>query len=132
MTDLTERRLGWGFGLLGAVLIGVGGLVALIASAADLVTSRMPGAAFLGATALVLLVLAGLAFVFAYLGYHTWSDRPLVSGVLLVVIAAVAWAALGFGANVFAVIGALFVFLAGVLYIVGPAVHGAKTALSTA
>jgi hypothetical protein len=132
MSDLTERRLGWGFGLLGSVLIGVGGLLALIAGVADLIRGHNGGALGWGTTAIVLFVLAALAYFFVYLGHRTWSDRPLVSGVLLIVIAAVGWAALGLGANVLALVGALFVFLAGVLYMIVPAIDGARRVLAPA
>jgi hypothetical protein len=131
MTDLTERRLGWGFGLLGAVLIVVGGLVAVIVAVADAVTGHSSGALALGTSAVVLFVVGALAAFFAYLGYRSWSDRPLVCGVLLVVIAVVGLLALGLGANVVALVGALFVFLAGVLYAVGPTIDGARRALAT-
>jgi hypothetical protein len=132
MTDVTERRLGWGFGLLGAALIAVGAVVMGIAGIADAVEGRSADALAAGSFALVLLVAAALAGLFAHLGYRAWSDRPLVSGILLVVVAVVGWAALGLGANVFALVGALFVFLAGVLYVLGPAIDGARRVLAPA
>lgn len=131
MTELTERKLGWGFGLLGAALMAVAGILSLAFAAFDVAAGRTTGAMNSGTEALLLLVIAGLALLFAYLGHGTWSGQPLASGVLLVVIAALAWGVLGLGANVVALIGALFVFLAGVLYLVGPAVQGVKT-LATA
>lgn len=130
MTELTERRLGWGFGITGAVLVGLGGLLALLTAAFNLVGSHWGRAAFWGSTAVALFVLAGLAFFFAYLGYRSWSDRPVVCGVILVLLAVVGWIALGLGANVLALVGGLFVFLAGVLYLVEPAIRGFRGAIS--
>ena len=120
MTDLTERRLGFMFGLLGGALIALGGLVSLVASAADMFVGRMFAAANAGSLGLVLFVVGGLALLFSWLGRRNWKDRPLVSGVMLVVIAAIGWGVLGFGANLIALIGAIFVFLAGILYLVEP------------
>ncbi len=132
MADLTERRLGWGFGLLGAVLIVVGAIVSLVTMVADFALRSSNVAVAMGTTAVLLFVVGGLAGFFAYLGYKTWSDRPIVSGILLVVVAAIGWVVLGMGTNVIALVGALFVFLAGVLYLIGPAVQGARHALATA
>lgn len=127
MTELTERRLGWGFGLLGAALIAIAAVVSLAFAIADVAIGRGGGAIVMSTEALLLLVVGGLALFFAYLGHRTWSDRPIVSGVLLIVIAAVGWGVLGLGDSVIALVGALFVFLAGVLYLVGPAIQSAKT-----
>lgn len=132
MTDWTESRLGWGFGLLGAALIVVGGLVALVGAVADIIGRHLGAAAALGTSTIVLFVVGALAFFFAYLGHRAWSDRPLVSGILLIVIAVVGWAALGLGANVVALIGGLFVFLAGVLFLVRPVLDGARRAIAPA
>ena len=120
MTNLTERKLGYGFGLLGGLLIALGGIVALIAGAADLVTGRVMGGASMMSDAVVLFVIGALAAFFAYLGSHGWSDHPITSGVLLVVIALLGWGLLGLGANVVALVGGIFVFLAGLLYLVEP------------
>jgi hypothetical protein len=131
MTDLTERRLGFGFGLLGGALIALGGLVSLVAGAADMIVGHTFAAASAGSLAIVLFVVGGLALLFSWLGHRNWKDRPLVSGVMLVVIAAIGWGVLGFGANLIALIGAIFVFLSGMLYLVEPVrreVHAVATA----
>lgn len=120
MSQITERSLGYGFGLLGGVLIGIAAILSLVVGAVDLVAGRGFGAINAGAEAIVLFVVAGLAVFFAYLAHTAWSNRPLASGVMLVVIAAIGWAVLGLGTNVIAVIGAIFVFLAGILFLVEP------------
>ena len=87
MTNLTERNIGYGFGLLGALLIGLGAIVALAVGTADLVVGHSFGAISMVSEAVVLFVVACIAGFFAYLGNRGWSDRPFVSGVILVVVA---------------------------------------------
>ena len=127
MTDLTEQRLGWLFGVAGAALFAIAGLIALVVGAADLVVGRMMTALSVDTEAILLFVVAGLAFLFAYLGRHSWSNRPLTVGVTLVVVAAIGWVVLGLGDNVVALVGAILVFLAGVLQMITPTVQGVKT-----
>jgi CHASE2 domain-containing sensor protein len=81
--------------------------------------------------AVILFVVGGLALFFAYLGHKAWSDRPLASGILLVLLAGIGWLVLGLGGNVIALIGALFVFLAGVLMLIEPARHAVSAAVTS-
>ena len=127
MTDLTEQRLGWLFGAAGAALFAIAGLVALMVGTADLVLGRGMSAIAVDGEALLLFVVAGLAFLFAYLGHRTWSGRPVTVGLMLVVVAAIGWVVLGLGESVLALIGAMLVFLAGVLQLIAPTVQGVKT-----
>jgi hypothetical protein len=117
---VTERKLGYAFGLLGGGLTALAGLVSLVVGAVDLAMGRMFGAMDAGTAGIALLVVGGLALLFAYLAYRDWSDRPIVAGVLLVVLAAIAWGLLGLGGSFLALLGGIFVFLAGVLFLVGP------------
>ncbi len=122
MTENTpEQRLGYGFGLLGGILIGLGGLISLVLGISDMVAGRSIGALNAESEAVVLLVVGGLAAFFAWLGHREWSTRPLASGVLLVALAIVGWLVVGVGASLLALVGSLFVFLAGVLYLLEPA-----------
>ncbi|MCI4334983.1 MAG: hypothetical protein L3K04_05090 [Thermoplasmata archaeon] len=121
MVHLSETRLGYGFGLLGGSLLLLGGLVSLVVGFVDLVVGHPFGAISSAGLAVVLFVVGALAIFFAWLAHHDWSDRPTAGGVLLVVLAVIGWAFLGLGANVVALIGALFVFLGGVLFLVEPA-----------
>jgi hypothetical protein len=130
MTELTEQRLGYGFGLLGGGLIALGGLVSLLIGTADILLGRPYGAIGAASAAIVLFVVGGLAMFFAWLGHRDWSSRPLASGVLLVVIAVVGWFVVGIDSNLLALIGSLFVFLAGILYLVEPAHKAASAALT--
>lgn len=132
MTEITESRLGWLFGVLGAGVFALAGVLALLVGVADLALGRGMSSLNAGGEAIVAFVVAGLAFLFAYLGHGTWSQRPLTTGLLLVVVAAIGWVTLvGAGLSVVPLLGAILVFLAGVLILVSPAVQGLKT-LATA
>ncbi|MGI0132632.1 MAG: hypothetical protein ACREDK_06025 [Thermoplasmata archaeon] len=120
MTNLTERTLGYGFGLLGGVLTLVGALVSGVTGLVDLTLGRNFGAGASGSEAAVLLVIGALALFFSYLAYRSWSDRPIAGGVLLVVLGVLGWGALGLGTNLPALVGALFVLLGGILFLVVP------------
>jgi len=130
MAELSEQRLGYGFGLLGGALIALGGLVSLIVGTADLLLGRPIGAIGAASNAVVLFVIGGLAMFFAWLARHDWSSRPLASGVLLVVLAVVGWAIVGIDASLLALVGSLFAFLAGVLFLVKPAKKAVELAAS--
>lgn len=129
--NTSEQRIGYGFGLLGGVLIALGGLVSLLLGFADLVTGHMIGALNADSQAIVLFVVGGLAAFFAWLGHREWSARPLVTGVMLVTLAFVGWLAVGVGVNVIALVGALLVFLGGILFVIEPARNAVHTAVST-
>lgn len=121
MSENSEQRLGYVFGLVGALLIGLGGLLAVLMGVADAIAGRTLAAFNSESAAVVWFVVAGLAAAFAWMGRREWSTRPLTSGVLLVALAVVAWAVVGVNSSLLAVIGALFVFLAGLLYLLEPA-----------
>ncbi len=128
MANLTERDLGYGFGILGGALVIAGAIISIAVAVFDLVTAR--GGVFgAGTEAVVLLVMGGLALFFANLGHRAWADRSLTTGVLLLVIALIAWISLGLGMNVVALVGSIFVFLAGVLYLIEPVTARVRTSL---
>jgi hypothetical protein len=120
MTSLTERNLGYGFGLLGGLLIFLGGLAALVLGAAQAILGHPNPAVSMVSEAIVLFVLGGLAVFFAYLGSHGWKDHALTTGILLVIIALLGWGLFGIGSSLLALVGGIFVFLSGVLYLVEP------------
>ncbi len=131
MSDLTERSLGWGFGLLGGLLIVVAAFVSALVGTIDLVAGRPMGALGAGSEAIILFVVGVLALFFSYLAYRPWKDRPLTAGVLLAILAIVGWAVLGLGGSVLALVGALFVLLSGLLFLVQPAASGARHLLTS-
>lgn len=118
--DLTEERVGYGLGLLGGILFLLGALVALLTGTVDLVGGRISVALNALSETLLLVVFGGLALFFSFLGHRSWRDRPVSAGLLLVVVAFLGAVTLGLGPNVLALIGALLVVLAGVLYLVEP------------
>jgi hypothetical protein len=128
----TERTIGHLFGLLGGLLILVGGLVAVIFGVTNLALGRTLGAAGALSEAAVLFVVGALVLLFAYLGERGLKERPVVTGVMLVVLAVVGWTVMGLGASLLALIGGIFALLAGVLYLIEPAHHAVARIASTA
>ena len=120
MAPITEGRLAYVFGLAGGALILLGSLATLIFGMMELVVGHPMGWLASTGTAFVLLVVGGLAMFLAYLAQHDWSARPMTSGIVLAALAVVSWAFLGLGANVVTVVGALLVFLAGLLLAIAP------------
>jgi hypothetical protein len=127
MENLTERTLGHLFGLIGGALIIVGAVIA---------AALLLGHAFaaMGAVgeAVVLAVVGALVLLFAYLGEHEWGTKPVVSGVLLVLLALISWAVLGLGVNAIALVGGIFVLLAGALYLIEPSQKAFRAVASAA
>ncbi len=126
METFTERTLGHLFGLIGGALIMVGGAVAAAFGVADAILGHLFGAMNALGESTVLLVVGGLVLLFAYLGEHEWSARPVVSGVLLVILAVVSWGVLSLGMNVPALLGGIFALLAGALYLIEPTARAAR------
>lgn len=132
MENLTERWLGHLFGLIGGALIIVGGVVSAAFGIADLILGHTFGAMGALGEAVVLAVVGLLVLLFAYLGEHEWRDKPVVSGVLLVLLAVISWAVLGLGVNVPALVGGIFAIVAGALYLIEPSAKALHEVASTA
>jgi len=109
------------FGLAGGLLILVGGVVAVAFGVVDFALARFAGGVGALAEAVVLFVVGALVLLFAHLGEHSWKERPVAPGVLLVVLAIIGWAVLGLGTNLLALVGGIFALVAGVLYLIEPA-----------
>jgi hypothetical protein len=120
MENLTERTVGHLFGLIGGALIIVGAVIAAAFGVADLLLGHAFAAMGAWGEAVVLGVVGALVLLFAYLGEHDWTSKPVVSGVLLVLLALISWAVLGLGVNVLALVGGIFALLAGALYLIEP------------
>ncbi|HTW77109.1 MAG TPA: hypothetical protein VMG14_05020 [Thermoplasmata archaeon] len=118
--DTSERGIGHLFALLGGGLIALGGVVAAVIGIGNALLGRFAGATGALTDAVLLLVVGGLVLLFGHLAEHDWKERSVATGVILVVLAAVGWGILGFGGSVLALVGALFAFLAGVLYLIEP------------
>ena len=120
MVEVSEERLGLVFGLTGGLLLIVGAFLALAGGIVDVVAGHLPGAVTAWSETALLLLVGGLALFFSYLGRHAWHSRPVSTGILLVVTAVLGWATLSLGANLAALIGAVLLFLAGVLVLIPP------------
>jgi hypothetical protein len=132
MENVTERTLGHLFGLIGGALIIVGGVIAAAFGAADLLLGHAFAAMGALGEAVVLAVVGALVLLFAYLGEHEWGTKPVVSGVLLVLLALISWAVLGLGVNPLAIVGGIFVLLAGALYLIEPSQKAFRAVASAA
>lgn len=118
MAGATDRGIGGLFGLLGAVLIGLEGLLDLVRGVVYLAVGR--GFRAFGSLdeSIVLIVLGFVIALFALLGMARRQERSLVAGAVLVVVAIVGWLALGFGAGILGLLGTIFVLIGGVVLLV--------------
>ena len=114
--SLTERTLGFGFGIAGAVLVAISALVRFVGGFVDAALGHGTSAVDAWGGAFVFLVLAAVTGLFAYLGYRRWSARPFTAGVVLVVVSVVSWAALGVDGSVLALVGVFLALVGGLLY----------------
>lgn len=120
MENFTERALGNLFGLIGGAAILVGGAIAAAFGAADLLLGHPFAAMAALSEAIVLGVVGALVLLFAHLGEHEWREKPVASGVLLVLLAAITWAVLGLGVSALAIVGGILALLSGALYLIEP------------
>jgi hypothetical protein len=130
--DGSERSVAHLFGIVGGVLIWIGGLLAAAFGVVDVALGRPFGVEVAALSeAILLFVVGGLVLLFTHFSRTIWSDRPLTSGILLVVLAVLGWALLGLGGSLPALIGGLFALLAGVLYLVEPTRRAAHSVAAT-
>ncbi len=132
MENVTERGMGHLLGLIGGALLTVGGVVAAAIGVADLILGRTAGAMGAFSETAVLVVLGGLVLLFAYMGEHEWKDKPVVSGVLLVLLALISWGVTDLGANALALVGGILAIVAGALYLIEPGQKAFREVASTA
>ena len=118
MTAQGDRRLAAVLGILGAVLIALDGLLDLARGVFYVVVGRGDHAYLPFDQALIFFVVGLLVGVFAAMGASREEERALLVGVVLIVIVIVGWLTLGFGSGVLAILGALLVLLAGVIFLV--------------
>ncbi len=119
MDDHTDRRIGVIFGLLGAVLIALEGLLALARGVFTVAVGHAGHAYYPFDQALILLVAALIIGAFSLLGGVPREGRATVAGVVLIVVVIVGWLELGFGSGVLALLGALLTLVGGVVFVVG-------------
>ncbi len=113
-----ERRLGMIFGLLGAALIVVAGIVRAIGGTLELALGHAGRAIGAWEGGILFLVVGGLIGFFALFGRSGPGERGHVSGAVLVVLAVVGWLLLGFGSGLLALLGTVLTLVGGVVYLV--------------
>ncbi len=118
MAESSERKLGAVFGLLGAVLIALDGLLDIARSIFYAVVGRHGHILGPLAQALIFLVVAVIIGLFSVMGALRREGRALVAGVVLIVIAVFGWLELGFGYGLLALLGTLLTLIAGVVFLV--------------
>jgi hypothetical protein len=118
MTDPGDRRIAFIFGILGAALLGVEALVALIEGVVYFAIRHVPHGFGSLEQAVLLLVMALLVGFFASVGSLRGGDRTLAAGVVLIVLAVVGWAVLGFGGAVLSLVGSILVLISGIVFLV--------------
>jgi|SRR5271170_1441671 len=117
MSGSSNRSLGFVFGILGAVLIVLEGILDFLRSAIFLAVGH-PFLAWDEFTASLLFVVLGIVLgLFVALGRARDRDRALASGVVLVVLAILGIFVLGQANGLLGLLGTIFILIAGLLYI---------------
>jgi hypothetical protein len=113
-----DRTLGAIFGLLGAALVALEGLLDLVRGVVYLAVGHGARSFAPFDQALLFLVLGAVIALFAGIGGLRRQDRSLTAGVVLVVIVIAGWLLLGFSSGVLVLLGSIFVLIAGVIFLV--------------
>lgn len=118
MADAGDRRVAAVLGLVGAVLIGLDGLIDVARGVLYLAIGRESHAVFPFDQGLVFLVIALLIGLFSVLGGVRREANAVAAGAVLVVLAVVGWLALGLGSGLLSVLGTVLALVAGVVLLV--------------
>jgi len=114
----SDRRIAALFGFLGAVLIGLEGLVDLVRSAIYLAVGSGVHAFLPFDQGVVFLFLGLIVGAFAFLGGMRGEGHATMAGAVLLVVVVVGWFALGLGSGLLAILGAVLALVAGVVFLV--------------
>lgn len=117
MTAESDRGLALIFGIIGAVLIVLDGLLKFAGGAYYLAIGHGDRAIGVWSQALLFLVVGFLMGFFALIGRSGTGDRAVTAGALLVVLVVAGWLVLGLTSGVLALLGSLLVLVSGVLYL---------------
>jgi hypothetical protein len=117
VTAAGDRKIGAVFGLLGAVLFALAGLLQIAQGIFDLAVRHGPRAASPFDQALILLVVALIVGFFAVLGGLRAEGHAIVSGVVMIVLAIVGWLVLGLGSGVLGLLGVILMVVSGVVFL---------------
>ncbi len=117
MSAATDHRVASLFGLLGAALLIVQGILDLASGVVYLAVGH-GGRAFGSLDeSLILIVVGFIVAFFAAVGRTRGEERSIGTGVVLVVLALVGWLILGFGGNVLGLLGTILILISGVVYL---------------
>lgn len=113
-----DRAVAALFGLLGAVLIALEGLLDLVRSVIYLAVGRGGHSYQPFDQGVIFLVLGLIIAVFSILGVQRHQERTAVAGAVLIVVAVFGWVTLGLGSGLLAILGAILVMVGGVVFLV--------------
>jgi len=117
MADGGDRRIGFLFGVLGAVLFVLSGLLRLVSGAVVLALGHGVRAVGDWDHAVLLIGVGLIVGVFALMGRGRARDSSVMAGVILVVIALVGWLALGFAGGLLSLLGLVCVLIGGLVFL---------------
>jgi hypothetical protein len=118
MSATDDRGIAFVLGIVAAVLLLISALLHFVVGVALLVTGAAHSGVGSIGSSVVDVVVALLIGFFAFLGRARGSDRSVAAGVVLIVLAVVGWAALGFGGDLLALLAAVLALVAGILFLV--------------
>ncbi len=113
-----NRRYAFLFGALGAILLVLSALIDFVGGFVFLALGSGGPAIAAWGRSVVDVVVGLIVGAFALLGRSGPSDRSLMAGVVLVVIAIVGWFGLGLANGVIALLAVLFCLIGGVIFLV--------------
>jgi hypothetical protein len=117
MTAAENRRLAMVLGLVGALLLVLEGLVDLVSGVVFVALGHGFRAVGVVEQSFLFVVVGLLIGFFAFFGRSRGDDRSVVAGVVLIVLVVLGWLALGFTSGILALLGSVFVLVAGILFV---------------
>lgn len=118
MADSDLRRLAFLFGIIGALLLVLAGLIDFVGGFVFLALGA--GWHALGAwyRSIVYVVVGFLIGLFSAVGRSGSDDSRIAAGAILIVLSLVGWLGLGFAGELLALLAALFALIGGILFLV--------------
>jgi hypothetical protein len=117
MSSIGNRGLAFLFGILGAVVLVLVGVVDFIGGFVFLALGNGSHALVAWDRSVIYVVVGILLGLFAAIGHSGGRDRRIAAGAVLVVLAFFGWFGLGFAGDLLALLAALFALISGILYL---------------